>query len=132
MSRNLHDAKCLDILKNMHCDTSFHQDRSRSIGAWVALEPRKPVLPVGIEDYQWSDNVLRKNKLIGRKYAVLEYNSYSLSGPPHNATMPIDWYNKMLSQVHYPVVFTGAPNDMPLMYRDCTPIFAAIPSPPDS
>jgi hypothetical protein len=86
--------------------------------------PRTPLLPVGIEDYAWSDDVLRSHKLVGRGYGVLEYNSYSLSGPPHNAIQPPSWYNEMLAQVKHPIVFTGGKGDPPLKYgidlRGCT------------
>jgi len=77
---------------------------------------RKPFLPVGIQDYAWSDDILRAHKLVSRKYGVLEYNSYSLSGPPHNAVNSIDWYNEMLSKVRHPIIYTGGKNDPPLRY----------------
>jgi len=84
--------------------------------------PRKPVLPVGIQDYAWSDQIMIKNNL--RKFGVLEYNSYSLSGPPHNAIKPASWYNEMLSKVRFPVVYIGSKDDPPLEYgfdlRGCT------------
>jgi len=83
---------------------------------------RKPHFPVGIEDYRWSDSILRKHKLT--KYGVLEYNSYSLSGPPHNAIKSTAWYNEMLSYVEFPIVYTGSKNDAQLEYgydlRGCT------------
>jgi uncharacterized membrane protein len=78
--------------------------------------PRKPLFPVGIQDYAWSDNIMRTNGLVGRKYGVLEYNSYSLSGPPHNAIHSVDWYNAILSKVNHPMVFTGGKDDPPLKY----------------
>jgi len=100
-------------------DNMFH-----NAGITALHVPRKPLLPVGIEDYAWSDEILRNYNLVGRKYGVLEYNSYSLSGPPHNAIKPPSWYNEMLSKVKYPVVFTGGKNDPPLNYgidlRGCT------------
>jgi hypothetical protein len=86
--------------------------------------PRKPHLPVGIKDYAWSDEIMRRNNLVNRKYGVLEYNSYSLSGPPHNAINSIDWYNEMLSKVQHPIVYIGGKNDPKLNYgidlRGCT------------
>ena len=54
--------------------------------------------------------------LVKRKYGVLEYNSYSLSGPPHNAVKPTSWNNKMLSKVKHPIVYTGSKKDAPLAY----------------
>ena len=77
---------------------------------------RKPILPVGIQDYAWSDDVLKQFKLVGKKYGVLEYNSYSLSGPPHNAINPTSWYNEVLSKVIFPIVYTGGPKDAVLKY----------------
>lgn len=100
-------------------DNVFHNAQIKNLSI-----PRKPILPVGIKDYAWSDNILKSKKLLGRKYGVLEYNSYSLSGPPHNAIKSIKWYNKMLSMVHYPVIYVGGKNDPPLKYgtdlRGCT------------
>jgi hypothetical protein len=100
-------------------DNVFH-----NAGIQKLAVPRKPILPVGIQDYAWADDVMRSKKLVGRKYGVLEYNSYSLSGPPHNAIKPIAWYNKMLSMVKYPIVFIGGKKDPKLKYgtdmRGCT------------
>jgi hypothetical protein len=92
-------------------DNVFYNAGIKKLGV-----PRKPIMPVGIEDYAWSDEILRRHKLVGRRYGVLEYNSYSLSGPPHNAIQPASWYNKMLSQVQHPIVYTGGLNDPPLEY----------------
>jgi len=86
--------------------------------------PRTPMLPVGIQDYSWSDQIMWKYCLDKTKYGVLEYNSYSLSGPPHNAIRSVDWYNEMLSKVVFPIVYTGGLNDPQLKFgidlRGCT------------
>ena len=86
--------------------------------------PRKPVFPHEIEDYQWHDQFIIKNGLLGRPYIVLEYNSYTLSKPPHNATWSIDTYNEMLSKFSIPVVYVGSLSDPKLNYgfdaRGCT------------
>ena len=77
---------------------------------------RKPILPVGIEDYAWADSKMRSFKLVGKKYGVLEYNSYTLREPPHCSTKSTEWYNEMLSHVQFPIVYTGGPNDAKLAY----------------
>lgn len=85
---------------------------------------RKPILPVGIEDYAWADTKMRQFKLVGKKYGVLEYNSYTLREPPHCSTKSTEWYNEMLSHVQFPIVYTGGPDDAKLAYgkdlRGCT------------
>lgn len=73
--------------------------------------PKKPFFPHSGEDYAWHDRFCAKYGLKGRKYAVLEYNSYTLSKPPHNCTWSIDKYNDLLKLIDYPVVFTGSSDD---------------------
>lgn len=73
--------------------------------------PRRPFFPHSGEDYAWHDRFCRKHDLKGRKYAVLEYNSYTLSKPPHNCTWSIDKYNDLIKLIDYPVVFTAASDD---------------------
>ncbi len=86
--------------------------------------PRKPVLPHEITDYQWHDNFIIKNGLLNRPYIALEYNSYTLSKPPHNSTWSIDVYNEMLSKFSVPVIYMGSNADPKLNYgfdaRGCT------------
>jgi hypothetical protein len=86
--------------------------------------PRKPVFPHEITDYQWHDQFIIKNKLLNRPYIALEYNSYTLSKPPHNVTWSVDIYNKMLSKFIIPVIYMGSASDPKLNYgfdaRGCT------------
>jgi hypothetical protein len=100
-------------------DNVFHNAEIEKLAV-----PRRPVFPVSIEDYAWADQIMVAEDLVRRKYGVLEYNSYSLSGPPHNAVKPTSWYNKMLSKVKHPIVYTGSKKDPPLAYgidlRGCT------------
>ena len=76
--------------------------------------PKKPYFPHGINDYQWHDQFCIKYGLKSKKYIVLEYNSYTLSKPPHNITWPIDKYDLMLKGMMFPVVWTAAKDDPPL------------------
>lgn len=78
------------------------------------LVPRKPYFPHSNHDYAWHDQFCKRHNLKGKKYVVLEYNSYTLSKPPHNVTWPIDKYNEMLKHIEYPVVWTAAFEDPPL------------------
>lgn len=86
--------------------------------------PKKPVFPHDISDYQWHDQFIIKNGLVNRPYIALEYNSYTLSQPPHNATWTIDYYNEMLSKFGVPVIYMGSLSDPELKYgfdaRGCT------------
>jgi len=43
---------------------------------------RKTCLPTGAEDKQWADRFIKEHNL--QKFHTLEYNSYTLSKPPHN------------------------------------------------
>lgn len=72
---------------------------------------RKPFFPHGIEDYRWCDKFIINNGLKGKKFIVLEYNSYTLSKPPHECTWSIEKYNKLLKMINYPVVWTGSSGD---------------------
>lgn len=76
--------------------------------------PRKPFFPHSQSDYVWHDNFSTKYGLKGKKYVVLEYNSYTLSKPPHNITWDNDKYNILVKNINYPVVFTGHKDDLPL------------------
>lgn len=86
--------------------------------------PRNPVFPHEIADYQWHDQFITNNKLLNRPYIALEYNSYTLSKPPHNATWSTDTYNEMLSKFSVPVIYMGSNSDPKLSYgfdaRGCT------------
>lgn len=86
--------------------------------------PRRPVFPHEITDYQWHDQFIINNGLLNRPYIALEYNSYTLSKPPHNVTWSIDVYNRMLSKMDIPVVYMGSKDDPKLNYgfdaRGCT------------
>jgi len=73
--------------------------------------PRRPFFPHSGEDYSWHDRFCAKHNLRGRKYAVLEYNSYTLSKPPHNCTWPIEKYNELMKMIDYPVVYTASKDD---------------------
>lgn len=73
--------------------------------------PRRPFFPHGGEDYAWHDAFCRKHGLKGKQYVVLEYNSYTLSKPPHNCTWPIEKYNELIKHTKYPVVYTAAKSD---------------------
>lgn len=86
--------------------------------------PRKPVFLHEITDYQWHDKFIIGNKLLNKPYIALEYNSYTLSKPPHNATWSTDMYNQMLSKFGVPVIYMGSASDPKLDYgfdaRGCT------------
>lgn len=73
--------------------------------------PRRPYMPHSGDDYAWHDRFCKKHNLKGGQYVVLEYNSYTLSKPPHNCTWPIDKYNELVKLIKCPVVFTGAESD---------------------
>lgn len=76
--------------------------------------PRRPFFPHSGEDYSWHDKFCQKHGLKGKGYVVLEYNSYTLSKPPHNCTWPIEKYNELVKLIKYPVVFTASSDDPPL------------------
>lgn len=86
--------------------------------------PRRPVFPHEIEDYRWHDQFIISNGLLNRPYIALEYNSYTLSQPPHNTTWSVDTYNEMLSTFTVPVIYMGSKSDPKLKYgfdaRGCT------------
>lgn len=73
--------------------------------------PKRPYFPHSGEDYAWHDRFSKKHDLKGGKYVVLEYNSYTLSKPPHEVTWNIDQYNELVKHLKCPVVFTGAASD---------------------
>ena len=72
---------------------------------------RKPFFPHGINDYQWCDKFIIDNDLKGKKYVLLEYNSYTLSQPPHECIWATEKYNKLLELIKCPVVWTAAKTD---------------------
>lgn len=79
--------------------------------------PRRPVLPVDIADYAWSDQFQAKHNLIG-KFVTMEYISYSMPG--HD----LNWYADVVRQIRYPVVALAGLGD-PLLpgaidARGCT------------
>ena len=76
--------------------------------------PRKPFFPHGIEDYQWCDNFIINNNLKGKKFIALEYNSYTLSQPPHNNLWSVDKYNNLLKNIQFPVINIGSERDREL------------------
>jgi len=86
--------------------------------------PRKPFFPHSGEDYSWHDRFCKRHNLRGRQYAVLEYNSYTLSKPPHDCTWSLDKYNELIKLVKCPVVYTASVDDPPLEHgidaRGCT------------
>lgn len=73
---------------------------------------RKPMMPLGSEDEEWAENFIDKHDL--NKFVVLEYNSYTFSKPPHNSTWSPSNYNRLLAQMKYRTVWTGAADDPPL------------------
>lgn len=73
--------------------------------------PKRPYFPHSTKDYSWHDSFCTKNKLKGRGYVVLEYNSYTLSKPPHNITWSPEKYNELIKHINYPVVWTAAKTD---------------------
>jgi len=85
--------------------------------------PRNPFFPATADDHRWRDQFLKKNKINGN-YAVLEYNSYTLSKPPHNATWSTEKYDQLVKLIKKPVVFIGSDSDPKLNHgidgRGCT------------
>jgi len=79
------------------------------------LVPKRPYFPHSIKDYSWHDNFIIKNGLKGKKYVVLEYNSYTLSKPPHNITWGIDKYNTLVENINFPVIWTASKDDPELI-----------------
>lgn len=75
---------------------------------------RRPFFPHGINDYQWCDEFIINKNLRGKKYVVLEYNSYTLSKPPHECIWKTEKYNKLIELIESPVVWTAANNDREL------------------
>lgn len=86
--------------------------------------PRRPFFPHGIQDYQWHDQFIIKNGLKGTKYVLLEYNSFTLSKPPHECVWPIEKYNELVKLIKVPVIYTAhkeaPPLDGGIDARGCT------------
>lgn len=85
--------------------------------------PRKTILNIGEEDIQWAKEFKEKHKLPD-DFITLEYYSYTLSQPPHNATWSINKYNKFLSKINYRTVFIASDKEPKLSRgvdaRGCT------------
>jgi len=79
------------------------------------MVPRKTILPIDDQDRQWAREFLKSKGCEGR-YVTLEYNSYTLSKPPHNSTWPVEKYNQFVNGLNIKCVNLRGPND-PVLAR---------------
>jgi len=75
------------------------------------LVPRRPFFPHTNKDNEWAGSFLKGNGIQNEPFVALEYNSYTLSKPPHNSTWSTEKYNQMLAYIKYKVVFLGGEAD---------------------
>lgn len=75
------------------------------------MVPRKTILPIDDQDRQWAREFLKSKGCEGRRYVTLEYNSYTLSKPPHSSTWPVEKYNQFVNGLNVKCVNLRGPND---------------------
>jgi ADP-heptose:LPS heptosyltransferase len=67
--------------------------------------PRKPILPIGVEDIDWAKQFITKRALA--KFICLEYNSFSIGRNLVGGIWPIEYYEEFLQKIDIPVVWIG-------------------------
>lgn len=83
-------------------------------GLHKLVTPPYPVLKHDKEQEDWFIEFKKQHDL--NQYIFLEYTSYTLSQPPHNATWSVESYNKLIPKLKYPVVYTAAASDPKLKH----------------
>jgi hypothetical protein len=64
---------------------------------------RRPVLPLGLEDYEWAKAFRKQHNL--KRFICMEYNSFSFERKVKGGIWPLEYYEEFLANVKHPVVW---------------------------
>lgn len=65
--------------------------------------PRRPVLPLGEEDYAWAKAFRKEHGL--KRFMCMEYNSFSFERKVKGGIWPLEYYEEFLAEAKFPVVW---------------------------